>query len=161
MSFSQEDYQRYDPRAKATAARFFSINGYNVRVMKGVGPDVKISKDGATKYVETEVKAGWKAIRFPFPNMRVASRKELSEADIFIQFNATYTAFAMCPMSVVIASPKSKPISTKRGKNETFYEVDLNKLTFYKKTGVRVVDPFYPRLTEIVWELNGPNKMPI
>jgi hypothetical protein len=132
-TFSRELFNKHDQPAKEVAKSLLIQMGYNVvNEDEAYGShDFIVAKDGTELKVEVEQKMAWKTRLFPFRTHNVSHRKVKSNADIFIQVSANEKYVAMCPMSVVKASPV-KHIDTCLGTtNEPFFDVPVSAMDYF------------------------------
>lgn len=131
--FNRQLYNTYDTMGKNIAISFLTALGYRIEnTDEAYGShDFVVSKDGIEKKVEVECKTSWKGVAFPYNTHSVPYRKLCSNADIFIQVNASGDCLATCPMKDVKTSPVIRK-NTIYTQNEAFFNVPVSKLTYYR-----------------------------
>jgi hypothetical protein len=132
-SFSPRLFAKHDGVAKEVVKSLLTQMGYTVINEDEAysSHDFIVAKEGVESKVEVEQKTAWKYEMFPFATHNVSYRKVKSNADLFFQISANEKYVAMCPMSVVKASP-IKRINTCLGtSNEPFFDVPCSAMRYF------------------------------
>ena len=132
-TFTRELYNRHDNVAKMIGKSLLSQMKYQViNEEEGYGShDFIVSKNDEPFKVEVEQKNAWINENFPFTSHRVSYRKRTSQADIFIQVSKSGNYVAMCPMSVVHASPIVRTNTSLGTVNEPFFDVPCSAMRYF------------------------------
>ena len=142
-AFSKKLYDENDNISKSVAIDFLLSTGYykmeipieeQVELYKKQDFEISLISNNRKVKVEVERKKVWtKKGRWQgFPTIDVPTRKNKSEADLFIMINYECDTLAVTLMKHVLSSN----ISSKRTiytSKEDFFNVDLNKFKFYYK----------------------------
>lgn len=132
-TFTHALMRKHDPFAKEVSADLLRQMGYVVEFdpeAYGSHDFLATLKDKTYK-VEVEQKNGWEFRQFPFRTHRVSHRKHTSQADLFLQVSKNGKYIAMCPMSVVLASPVVLRDTCFGTKDEPFFDVPTSAMTYY------------------------------
>jgi hypothetical protein len=133
-TFTRERFNRYDPPAKEASKSLLTQMGYVVvdeREAYG-SHDFIVELNGKQFKIEAEQKNGWEFRQFPFRTHRVSHRKHTSQSDLFMQVSKNGKYIAVCPMSVVLASPVVLRDTCFGTKDEPFFDVPTSAMKYYE-----------------------------
>jgi len=75
--FSKEDFERYDNAARQMTQKHLELTGHTVEPHPDrYAQDLIATKDGASIYVECEVKVVWSGSTFPYETVQLPQRKQ-------------------------------------------------------------------------------------
>lgn len=135
--FSKKLHEQNDKKAREIAKEFFSKYGYELRDNPDqYGVDLLAYDETGehVMYVEVEIKRVWKSGEFPYGSVQFPERKwkfcNLDKPTAFFMLSNDCKRALLVTGKDLVASPLKPVSNVYMKKNENFFQVPLNKVTF-------------------------------
>jgi hypothetical protein len=134
--FDKKLHEQNDERAPEIAKKYFSLHGYELRDNPDkYGVDLLGYRDGEfVMYVEVEIKRVWTEEDFPYGSVQFPERKwkfcNLDKPTAFFMINNKCNRALLVTGKDLVASPLKLVSNVYMRKDENFFQVPLDKVTF-------------------------------